>query len=295
MVVSVSDLSITQVGTALILITVDPSQSGTYASESNLGAFKIEYFDHSKTSGYYITDTVTVDDATTVTGVTLAVATSASDRSYGILGIGMDGLESGSVKYPGLLDDLYNQGAISCRSYSIYLDDLQSSTGSILFGAADSSKYSGSLVSLPIVPSSDNLARLSVDWTYMSITNGSGASTTLTQSSYTYPVVLDTGYTQSVLPVDIYNALATAFGVTNDGSVTCDMPEGFFTFGFGEGPAVSIEVPFSELAVPDGSGTCLFGFAPSDQSVISFGDTFLRSAYVYYDYDAMTISLAQSA
>jgi hypothetical protein len=280
--------------------TVDPTESNTGLYENDLGSFETSYFDQSSVSGYYITDTVSIGSAT-VTDVILAVATSSSINSFGILGLGLQGLESSSVKHPELLDNLYSQGFISSRSYSIYLDDLSAESGFILFGDVDSTKYSGELVSLPIRPYTDNVPRLQVDWTYCSATGETGAETPFTTSTFSYPVAMDTGYTSSVLPVELFNELAEAFGVTaadnGDYLVSCDMPKGFFTFGFGAGPAVTIQVPFSEFAIPvkEGSAQCLFGFLPQTLDVISFGDTFLRSAYLYYDFDAMTISMAQAA
>ncbi|KIY03182.1 uncharacterized protein Z520_01649 [Fonsecaea multimorphosa CBS 102226] len=284
--------------------TFDPTKSSTYVDDSSIGEFSVSYFDGTAASGYYIEDTMELGSAT-VTGVTFAVATSAASTERGIMGIGLQGLEGSAVKYPEFLDDLHTQGFIDRRSYSIYLDDLEAGSGFILFGAVDSSKYSGDLVTLPIIPYTDSAPRLQVEWTYLSATDGSGTTTTLTQSGFSYPVAMDTGYTTSVLPTELFNELATYFNVYTDSEGTylvpnCQMPSGSFTFGFGTGsgsaPAVTIQVPFSELAVPEpsGSGECLFGFLPQDQSVISFGDTFLRSAYLYYDFDGSTISLAQA-
>ncbi|KIW89425.1 uncharacterized protein Z519_10279 [Cladophialophora bantiana CBS 173.52] len=278
----------------------DPTQSTSSVDDSNLGEFSTSYFDGTAVSGYFVDDTVEFGSAT-VTGVTLAVATSAATTNRGIMGIGLQGLESSEVKYPEFLDDLASQGFIGTRSYSIYLDDLEAGSGFILFGEIDSTRYSGDLVTLPIIPYTDAAPRLQVEWTYMSVTDDTGETLALTQSTFSYPVAMDTGYTTTVLPVELFNALATAFNVYADNSgnylVDCDMPSGYFTFGFGSDPYVSIDVPFSELAVPvpGEAGTCLFGFLPQEQSVISFGDTFMRSAYLYYDFDDMTISLAQAA
>ncbi|KIW27936.1 uncharacterized protein PV07_07632 [Cladophialophora immunda] len=277
----------------------DPTKSSTGVYDSDLGDFSATYFDGTAASGYYIDDTVGLGSAT-VTGVTFAVATSAANTNRGIMGIGLAGLEASEVQYPEFLDDLKSQGLIDRRSYSIYLDDLEAGSGFILFGDVDASKYSGDLVTLPMVPYTDSAPRLQVEWTYLSATDGAGTTTALTQAAFSYPVAMDTGYTTSVLPVELFNELATYFGVTTDNAgdylVSCDMPAGSFTFGFGSGPAVAIQVPFSELAVPvpGEDGTCLFGFLPQEQSVISFGDTFLRSAYLYYDFDGSSISLAQA-
>ncbi len=95
----------------------------------------------------------------------------------------------------------------------------------------------------------------------------------------------------------MFNYLYTLLGApgpdsNNECFIPCELPDGYLTFGFGDGTVILINFPFSELAVPVGSDQCLFGFLPQDQVVVSFGDTFLRSAYVNSDFDAGTIGLA---
>lgn len=83
----------------------------------------IEYFDGTKDQGYYVTDDVVIA-GTTVTSAVVGVATTTPDRSYSIFGIGLDGLEAVSNPYPNFIDDLWAQGIITTRGYSLYLDDL---------------------------------------------------------------------------------------------------------------------------------------------------------------------------
>jgi hypothetical protein len=114
---------------------------------------------------------------------------------------------------------------------------------------------------------------------------------------------MDSGYSLTVLGNDVYDQFAAYFGAVRNSNgvykVSCDLGSGSVDFGFGSNPQVIISVPFSEIAVPnfmDDTGGCVFGFeAAETNKVISFGDTFLRSAYVLYDYDSYTISLAQSS
>lgn len=236
-------------------------------------------------------------------GVILAVADSvdpgdSGDYTYGIMGVGLPGLEASTTQYPGFVDALFKQGLIASRSYSIYLDDIEDDTGTITFGGVDSTKYSGKLVPLPIVPYTDDYPRLQVEWTKLSLTDSAGHTTVLSASNLSYPSTLDTGYTTIVVPTDMFNSLATFFGVIvlSDGTCTvpCKMPDGHLTFGFGKGPAVTIKVPFYELAIPMDDDRCLFGLSVQDDDVMSFGDPFLRTAYTVYNFDKMTISLAQA-
>jgi hypothetical protein len=165
-----------------------------------LDPFSIQYFDGSTASGRFFADTLTIGSAT-LENVTMAVATSTSDRSYGILGIGLDGLKTRGARYSNIIDVLQSQGVTSSRSYSVYLDDIDSATGELLLGGGDASKYTGSLVRFPIVQSPDGAARLSVQWDSLRVTGGAGISTTIPTAALPYPAVLDTGYTLAVLPV----------------------------------------------------------------------------------------------
>ncbi|OQV00954.1 hypothetical protein CLAIMM_06384 [Cladophialophora immunda] len=230
----------------------DPTKSSTGVYDSDLGDFSATYFDGTAASGYYIDDTVGLGSAT-VTGVTFAVATSAANTNRGIMGIGLAGLEASEVQYPEFLDDLKSQGLIDRRSYSIYLDDLEAGSGFILFGDVDASKYSGDLVTLPMVPYTDSAPRLQVEWTYLSATDGAGTTTALTQAAFSYPVAMDTGYTTSVLPVELFNELATYFGVTTDNAgdylVSCDMPAA-------PSPSASAAGPPSPSRCPSLSSPC---------------------------------------
>lgn len=114
---------------------------------------------------------------------------------------------------------------------------------------------------------------------------------------------MDTGYTKIVVDDDLFNKLVDYFGAFLDAQgtwkVDCNPGKGYVSFGFGDADAIIVSVPFSELAInnfQDDTGGCIFGFEPAgDNQVISFGDTFLRSAYVVYNYDEMTISLAQAS
>lgn len=236
------------------------------------------------------------------------------------MGVGMNGLEATGTQYKGFIDDLVSQGIISKRAYSVYLDDLgrphalpsrhsltvyiASSTGGLILGGYDPSKYRGSLTALPIVSSEDGAPRLAVEWDSISITSAAGTTTQYTSKSRPFPKSgsLDTGFSFTTLPDDILEEFASVFGgtVRSDGSVlfennpSCTLGQGSVNFGLGGG-AVTISVPFSELAIKDSDGYCWLGFQKAgDDTVLSLGDTFLRSAYVVYNYDAMTISVAQA-
>lgn len=74
-------------------------------------------------TGYYIRDNIQLADAL-INSAIIAMTNETSDSSYGVLGIGLNGLESTPIEYSGFLDELRTQGIIKTRAYSLYLDNL---------------------------------------------------------------------------------------------------------------------------------------------------------------------------
>jgi hypothetical protein len=150
---------------------------------------------------------------------------------------------------------------------------------------------------LPIIPNNGVYDMLQVDLSSLSLTDQSG-TTTYTADGFSETVLLDSGTSVSKIPSDVFASLIQYFNLQaqseSDGSteyfVDCNIAtsEGYIDFGFS---GVTIQVPFSELALSVGSGSCLFGLQPGDGIL---GDTFLRSAYVLYDLGNQQISLAQT-
>lgn len=59
---------------------------------------------------------------------------------------------SGGVRTPTFTDALVNSGYIESSSYSLFLDDRKSGSGSILFGGVDTAKFKGPLITLHSMP-----------------------------------------------------------------------------------------------------------------------------------------------
>jgi len=264
-------------------------------------------------TGFYITDNINLSGAS-LTSAIIGVGENSITESRGIMGVGLPGGEAPDIpEHAGVIALLVQQGYISSNSYSLYLDRFAASTGAILFGGVDSTAYYGDLVALPIVPSPDGVIRLTVSWTSFSITLSDGScpfssGQTTTSLSSTPATLLDSGTTLAFVPSDIFAAMQSAFSLTQDGSTwlgACSIAStsASLTFGFGGAagnPDVTITVPASEIMRPDPDDStgemCIFGFQDGGSGVGPFilGDTFLTSAYVYYDFDAYTISLAQA-
>lgn len=280
-------------------------ESGTYkANDSSTysyvnGAFNISYVDGSGASGDYVKDTFRFGGQT-IKALQFGIGYTSSSTE-GVLGIGYTANEvavgrGGLNPYPNLPQKLVNDGVINTNAYSLWLNDLDSSTGSILFGGVDTDKFSGKLQTLPIIPEDGEYAEFVIALTGMGI-NGKNGSIFHDSN---VEVLLDSGSSFMYLPDNVVRSLYKTYGATYDSSqgaafVSCDLGKktGSLDFVFS---GVTISVPLNELvvvtAVNRGQTVCVLGIGPSGNSISVLGDTFLRSAYVVYDLANNEISIA---
>ncbi|KAJ9605421.1 hypothetical protein H2200_010078 [Cladophialophora chaetospira] len=271
----------------------DPSLSATFVSLSE-GDFEVEYFDNSKASGDWFADIMTLEDGSTLTAVQIGLAQTAVNMNEGLMGVGFRSNEFGDTKYPNIIDDLVDQDLITTPMYSLWLDDLQSSEGTILFGGTDDSKYFDDLYYTPILTNANGVYK-----EFMVNLDGVGVSGTSVSSDFQTPALLDSGTSLTYLPTTIYTEVLKAlpFQPDKSGNIKCDVPTGTVDFVFG---TKTISVPFDELAITQSDQTCLFGLVDGGSSGdTTLGDTFLRSAYVVYNLDLLDpegpqIGIAQS-
>ena len=291
--------------------TYDANSSSTYKYVDS--AFVIQYADSSGAQGDYATDTLSIGGST-LTAQQFGIGYN-STSSEGVLGIGYPALEvqtqnDGEAAYPNVPANLVTERVIQSNAYSLWLNDLDSSEGSILFGGVDTDKYHGELATLPIVPIQGMYAEMLVTLTGASVVQ-KGKNTSVTTSELPTAVLLDSGSTLSYLPVDLSQNIYKAFGVTyvprqGVAFCSCSLAESSDSIEFSFSGAV-ITVPLSELVLQggltaDGSGStgCVFGIVETPQqqntgsSSFTLGDTFLRSAYVVYDIANNEISLANT-
>lgn len=302
----------------LIIISVNSTNSKTF-HVVNEGGFQISYADGSETSGDYFTDSLTVSGMT-LDNFTMGLGLNDSNSllNHGIMGISFeDGEAIQGKKYPNFPEAMVNSSfvsssssLVSSKAYSLWLDDLEAGTGSILFGGIDTSKYTGDLVSLDIPPlvvnGSSTYQFLFVDWTSLSVSSSSGTDI-LTNSEFPIPAVLDSGSTDIYFPPEIWSLIQEEFGIEN-GLVRCSLAErsGTIDFGFGGEGGPVIKVPISELVGPGSLDPPAYdtGAALGEpfcdflgQEAVGFlvlGDSFLRSAYVVYDLSNKKIAIAQT-
>jgi hypothetical protein len=232
------------------------------------------------------------------------------------MGIGFQSGEAAASQngftYPNVINVLKNQGFINTLAYSLWLDDLESSTGSILFGGVDTNKYHGDLVSLPIQldTQSGAITSFTVAWTGLTVSGGGQNSNFNPKSPQ--PAILDSGTTDTLLPDDIANDIFNGVGVLTDPNygnvVRCSLANDdltfSFTFGGTGGPVVNVSL--SEFVTPllttdgsqpkfqNGDPACSFAIEAAGDNPILFGDSFMRSAYVVYDLENEQIAIAQT-
>lgn len=239
---------------------------------------------------------------------------SNSSRGIGYANSVANVFTGNGTEYANLPVAMVNAGLINSPAYSLWLDDIDSSSGSILFGGIDTAKYTGELQSIRVYPSSQsgNVTSFTVAFTSLRATSSSGTDL-LTPSTYAQPAILDSGTTLTLLPDDIAALVFEELGAIDDKQldavvVPCALGSnsGSLKFGFGGASGPVINVPVSELVLPltltsggtpkfeNGEDACQLGIQAAGDLPILFGDTFLRSAYVVYDLANNEVGLAQT-
>ncbi|KAL8370544.1 hypothetical protein RB595_000764 [Gaeumannomyces hyphopodioides] len=269
--------------------------------------FSIQYLDGTHSKGDYFTDRFAIGSAT-VANLTMGLGLDG-DIPYGLAGIGYPLNEaivtanSSSSPYPNLPATMMNDGMIRTNAYSLWLNDLQSSTGNILFGGIDTEKYKGNLTRIKIYEDSKsgNYTSFLVALTSLEAHSNSGKDV-LTSKTFPIPVVLDSGTTLSYLPQDLAQQTWRETGaVWSDdmglAMIPCSMQKskGIFEFWFAGPNGPRIQVQMDELVLEmteglkftagiyKGQKACTFGMQNFTGDPFILGDTFLRSAYVVYD------------
>lgn len=309
-----SDLWVNSASSTLCTSQQGVCEGGTYDQSASSSAkvvnqdFNISYVDGSGASGPYVSDTLQFAGVT-LDNFQFGVGTTSASQ-MGVLGIAYDIIEvqvnrAGGQPYPNLPLALRDAGRINSAAYSLWLNDLDASTGSILFGGVDTSKYEGQLTTIPVLNQEGLYYELAVALSGVSF----GGTDVSGSNNLPIAVVLDSGtsliYLPDAIAENIYKQVnvvlngGTAYAYCEDANTDKNLT---FTFS-----GKSINVPMNELYISVGTDTngnpatfqngkaaCIFGIAPSGGSTPLLGDTFLRSAYVVYDLQNNEISLAQT-
>lgn len=298
----------------------NPRRSSSYKASTEV--FDITYLDGRRIRGNYFTDTVTINQAN-ITGQKIGLALQ-SVRGTGILGLGFRENEAADTKYPTVIDNLVSQKVIPVPAFSLYLNDLQTSQGILLFGGVDTDKFHGGLATLPLQSLPPSIAETQDIVMYSVNLDGFSASDVDTPD-VSAKAVLDSGSTITLLPDAVVQELFDEYDVLNIQGlpvpfIDCakaNIKDATFNFKF---DGKTIKVPIDEMVLNNlaaasdeimsdpslskffkgWSGVCTFGmgstktFGIQSDEFVLLGDTFLRSAYVVYDLQNKQIGIAQA-
>ncbi|KAK8016849.1 hypothetical protein PG993_015038 [Apiospora rasikravindrae] len=284
--------------------------------------FSISYVDGSHSKGDYFTDDFEIGGAK-LTNVTMGLGID-TDIPYGLVGVGyalneaiVADTQKISSAYKNLPVQMMEEGMISTNAYSLWLNDLDASTGQILFGGVDTEKYEGEMKVIDVQKDSQTNQFTSFIVSMTSLTaNSPSGSDSLTTRQYPIPVVLDSGTTLSYLPTELAVQVWKEVGAVWDtytqmAFVPCGMEnsKGTFEFGFAgpNGPKISVDMTELVLDIAEGNDVpkfqsgqykgqniCQFGIQNFTSEPFLLGDTFLRSAYVVYDLENNQIGMAKT-
>ncbi|CDK28222.1 unnamed protein product [Kuraishia capsulata CBS 1993] len=283
---------------------LDTSKSKSFKKNDTID-FAISYADSTAASGYWAHDVVNVAGVD-VKDLSFAVA-NVSNSSFGVLGIGLTGLEatyvgstatsSNHYQYLNLPYKMAANGLINTPAYSVFLNTASSSEGSVLFGGVDHSKYTGSLETVAIINTYagyvDSPIRLEITLSGLTIASGDNEETL---ASGKFAALLDTGSTITYLPLDLLEAIANTIGASYSSSIgyyyfDCSIANDYkFTFDF---TGAKIQASLSNFTLV-GQGFCALGVSYSGDDSVILGDNFISNAYVVYDLENEQISIAQA-
>lgn len=281
----------------------DPTISTTRAQVNR--KFRIAYEDSSRARGDFITDVIRIGHQP-VDNVQIGLALE-SDRVSGVLGIGYALNEANVIQdgkqmqdtYPTLFERLFSSRLIKIMASSIWWDN--PSSGSLLFGGVDTAKFSGNLITVPIVKQNGRYQHLKVKLSDVELP---GVSRSHDPSEFTKrgPIVVffDTGavatYFPSWLTYEVWNVVGARL-LDSDGFpfVKCDIMKSDLKFDliFGSN---RISIPLSTLIYQKG-GDCKVlvmenpNTSKRDGGIL--GANILSALYVVFDITNHEISMAR--
>ncbi|UKZ75837.1 hypothetical protein TrVFT333_003532 [Trichoderma virens FT-333] len=260
----------------------NPDDSSTFQVVGQ-NLFDITYVDGSSSKGDYIQDNFQINGLT-VKNLTMGLGLDTS-ISNGLVGVGYinDEASLGTTRstYPNLPVVLQQEKLINTVAFSLWLNDLDASTGSILFGGIDTEKYQGELTRINIISpdGGKTFTEFAVNLYSVQASSQSGTDT-LSTSENTLVAVLDSGTTLTYLPQDMAEEAWNEVGATFSNElglavVPCSVgnKNGHFSFKFAGADGPTVNVTLSELVLDLFSG----GPRPSSRLVPT------RATFVTYD------------
>jgi hypothetical protein len=253
----------------------DSTKSSTYKKDGR--AWSISYGDGSTSSGVLGIDNVNLGGFTikqqTIELAKKISSSFTSDPIDGLLGLAFDSITSVTgVKTP--MDNLISQKLITQPIFGVYLGKASNGGGGeYIFGGYDSTKFKGSLKTVP-VDNSQGFWGITVS---SSTINGKSASGS-------FSAIIDTGTTLLLLTNSVAAKVASAYGATDNGdgtyAITCDAtklsPLSFKING------ATFSIPAEDLIFENDNGSCIAGFGYGNLPFAILGDVFIKNNYVVF-------------
>jgi hypothetical protein len=130
----------------------DPKKSSSAKSAPGLsGGSTLQYADFTTATVNYYQDTMSIAGVT-ISNQIFGVANASNQSATGILGIAPNPLgfnDTPEYPYSLMLTNMQKQGLIQSRAFSLDLRDFDNTTGSLIFGGVDKSRYKGALQQVP--------------------------------------------------------------------------------------------------------------------------------------------------
>lgn len=210
------------------------------------------------------------------------------ESSIGFIGLGFP---TSKTQKENILNQLTSAGIIDSRSFSLHVDNSDSSTGKIIFGGVDKTLYEGFLTQVPLL--SDRNRPEIILKSIISTSRSSSKDISFKPIS----TFINIGHKHYAFPKDTVEKLASILGVSYDNGHQsyigdCNIP-GDVKFSFGD---FSANIPLVSFLEPlDSSGDkCLALIKNSESETAILGNGFLKHVYTYFNYDTMILSMAKA-
>ncbi|KAJ8145729.1 hypothetical protein OY671_001184 [Metschnikowia pulcherrima] len=287
----------------------DSKSSTTFEEIPGVSPYNVQFQDSTFASGVWARDTISFGDVKLHNAPFALVG--KTDNTIGILGLGSDNskhiYDEGKnfpPDYKGFPHLLKEQGLIERAVFSLYLDH-DSESGSVLFGAVDHARYSGSLQTVPLANYYSNysdtplfydimLDSISIESAKMHIFGG-----TMDKDTHV-PVkrvaLLDSGSTLCAFSSDVLTPIAEVLhGEWHEGvqlyAIDFEKIRGkSVVFRIS---SIEITIPVSRLLVKINRAHYL-GIMLVEHDRFVLGAEFLRHAYVVFDAEENKVSMAQA-
>ncbi|KUI70392.1 putative aspartic-type endopeptidase opsB [Cytospora mali] len=294
--------------------TFSSNQSSTYESQGTSDNddyyyeydFTLSYADGSYADGDYFNDTITLDGGATVPDFTIGLV-NETNMYIGVLGIGYN-----DSTYSNLPNRLQEQGLINSTSYSIWVDDEKASSGNLLFGAIDTTKFDGNLtrvsssyynsmtVHIASINGTTSDSGGPIAITYTDADDDSSSSSYSYSDGYLFTATFSPPDTVSYLPGEVASQIWDIAGAYYDTDVglaliACNAADDTttnFTLQLGEGIyGPIITATMADLVIPreDLYPTYYSAYIPYDNSTCLFGVQNGSLSYNYYSTSAFSL------